>query len=97
MSFCLTTSFFHIDDDHTLKKMECGTMIGKLTNRMEDQSMESQNTTIDFYPFACASVLSLSLTHTHIAQAFHDKPCDQVAIFQLSSFIIESMQIHALP
>ncbi len=39
MSFCLTASFFYIDD-HTLKKMECGTMIGKLTNRMEDQSRE---------------------------------------------------------
>jgi hypothetical protein len=34
---------------------------------------------------------SMSFSLSHFAQAFHDKPYDQVAIFQVSSFIKESM------
>ncbi len=40
----------------------------------------------------CVHLSSLSLSLPHISQAFHDKPCDQVAIFQVSSFIKESIQ-----
>ncbi len=45
----------------------------------------------------CLCICPLCLCLSHIAQAFHHKPCDRVAIFLVSSFIKESMQIHALP
>jgi hypothetical protein len=49
-----------------------------------------------FLPF-CLCICPVCLSFSCMAQAFPHKPCVQIATFQVSSLIKESMQIHALP